>query len=310
MQFHRFNSLDSSPERRLDYWNNIAGTLVPGMTVDGDPTMRAFWHHARLGNVDVSITGSQSATARLKADRRADELTHVGLAIQVAGTTSLLQRSSSVVLRAGDVALSAIGEYQEFKVSDQNKMFAVGMSAADLGIAPGGLRDLLGTVIPGNRPFVALLRNFIAGMARQQWLEPPTEEETQALSAVLVRLTRVCLEGDRNPAKPVATLHDTIIGFVDKHLFASGLGTGMIAERLSLSPRTIQNVFARMGTTPTAYITEKRLAAAAGILRGGRDFGSITCLAYDLGFSDASYFTRCFKARFGVSPIRYLHHVG
>lgn len=208
------------------------------------------------------------------------------------------------------MTLSAIGEYQEFRVSDRSRMFGVGMAAADLGLAPDELQQLIGVAIPGNRPFVTLLRNFLAGLCRQQWIEQPTEEETQALRAVLVRLTRMCLETDRKPAAPVASVHETVINFVDADLFATGLGTAMIAQRLSLSPRTVQNVFARMGTTPTAYITEKRLAAAANILRSGRDFGSITSLAYDIGFSDASYFTRCFKARFGVAPLRYLQQVG
>ncbi len=306
MKFRRFNSLDRPPERRLEYWNELSSAFVPGMTVDGDRALRAFWNQGMLGDIAINETGSQGAIARLKADRRHDELRHVGFAIQVAGSSCLSQRSNTAILRPGDMTLSALGQHQEFKVSDGSRMFGVGLSAADLGLSDGRLHGLIGVAIPGNRPFVTVLRDFLVGLCRQPWIETPTEDETQALRAVLLRLARLCVEGDRKPqATSIITVHELIVGFVDSQLFATGLGTGMIADRLSLSPRTVQNIFARMGTTPTAYIAERRLMAAANILRGGQDFGSITELAYDIGFSDASYFTRCFKARFGVSPLRY-----
>jgi AraC-like DNA-binding protein len=79
----------------------------------------------------------------------------------------------------------------------------------------------------------------------------------------------------------------------------------MIAQALSLSPRSVQNVFATMATTPTAFILSKRLSAAAEILERGDDFGSVTDLAFDLGFNDSGYFARRFKMRFAVSPCQY-----
>jgi AraC-like DNA-binding protein len=56
-----------------------------------------------------------------------------------------------------------------------------------------------------------------------------------------------------------------------------------------------------MGTTPSAYILERRLARAAERL-GAAHEASITEIAFELGFNDSAYFARAFRQRFGVSP--------
>jgi AraC-like DNA-binding protein len=92
---------------------------------------------------------------------------------------------------------------------------------------------------------------------------------------------------------------------VREHLFDPDLRTGAIADALGVSRRTVQDVFAGMATTPTAFITEQRLEAAARKLAGGDDCGRITDLALDLGFNDPAYFARVFRTRYQVSPNAY-----
>jgi AraC-like DNA-binding protein len=56
-----------------------------------------------------------------------------------------------------------------------------------------------------------------------------------------------------------------------------------------------------MGTTPGGYVLERRLTRAAEMLATGTAT-SITAIAFDLGFNDSAYFTRCFRQRFGTTP--------
>ncbi|MEO7681471.1 MAG: helix-turn-helix domain-containing protein, partial [Sphingomonas sp.] len=72
--------------------------------------------------------------------------------------------------------------------------------------------------------------------------------------------------------------------------------------------RSVQGIFADMATTPTAFITDRRLAVAADMIRGGRDYGTITDLAHQLGFCDAAHFARRFRSRFGMSPGAFVRH--
>lgn len=58
----------------------------------------------------------------------------------------------------------------------------------------------------------------------------------------------------------------------------------------------------QLGLTPQVYIVEQKLAAAATKLKQGK---TATQVCYEFGFSDLSYFSRRFKASFGISPRRY-----
>ncbi len=58
------------------------------------------------------------------------------------------------------------------------------------------------------------------------------------------------------------------------------------------------------GTTPKDYIRTKRMARAAELLRSG-EMTTVAEVAYKVGFSDALYFSRCFKQHFGVTPSKY-----
>ena len=58
------------------------------------------------------------------------------------------------------------------------------------------------------------------------------------------------------------------------------------------------------GHTPKDYIRQQRMARAAELLRGGAMI-TVAEVAYQVGFTDALYFSRCFKQHFGVTPSKY-----
>ena len=58
-----------------------------------------------------------------------------------------------------------------------------------------------------------------------------------------------------------------------------------------------------MGCTPVGFLTEFRLQKAAELLR--ETDMSVTEIAYETGFSGASYFAETFRGGFGCSPKEY-----
>lgn len=56
--------------------------------------------------------------------------------------------------------------------------------------------------------------------------------------------------------------------------------------------------------TPSQFILNRRLNLAAYKLRSSFD-GTVTDLAMDLGFSDASHFSRRFRRIFALTPTEY-----
>ncbi|WP_312010980.1 helix-turn-helix transcriptional regulator [Bradyrhizobium sp. AUGA SZCCT0042] len=89
----------------------------------------------------------------------------------------------------------------------------------------------------------------------------------------------------------------------------SRLGDGRLtladlAQRHRASPRAIQMLFERAGTTFSEFVLEQRLMRAARLLRDPlRRASKISDIAYLSGFNDVSYFHRSFRRRFGMTPL-------
>ncbi len=90
-----------------------------------------------------------------------------------------------------------------------------------------------------------------------------------------------------------------ILWFVASNIEHSGLSAQDAAVSLKCSVRTIYNTCAAHGTSFGALVTETRLVAAQYQLV--RSNQRISQIAYDVGFSSLSHFSRLFRARFGVT---------
>jgi AraC-like DNA-binding protein len=55
--------------------------------------------------------------------------------------------------------------------------------------------------------------------------------------------------------------------------------------------------------SPSEFVRNLRLQRAAQLLAAGTD--QVAVIAYETGFNNVSYFTRMFKAKYGVSPTEY-----
>ena len=78
------------------------------------------------------------------------------------------------------------------------------------------------------------------------------------------------------------------------------LTAAFLSEACALSPDYLCTLFKKyVGMPLNAYIRTRRLSAARSLLLTGKTLSEI---AYDLGFCSESYFIRCYKAQFGVTP--------
>lgn len=90
-----------------------------------------------------------------------------------------------------------------------------------------------------------------------------------------------------------------ILWFIAQNLDHRGLSAADAAASLKCSVRTIYNTCAAHGTSFSALVTETRLVAAHYQLIRTND--RISQVAYEVGFSSLSHFSRLFRARFGVT---------
>jgi AraC family L-rhamnose operon transcriptional activator RhaR len=86
--------------------------------------------------------------------------------------------------------------------------------------------------------------------------------------------------------------------------FAEKITLDELAEKSHLSKRHFTRVFQEcMGRSPIDHLMHVRCQKAAELLKGtGR---KITDIAFDCGFSDSNYFTRCFRNVMKQTPKQY-----
>lgn len=90
--------------------------------------------------------------------------------------------------------------------------------------------------------------------------------------------------------------------YLKQHIFDVNLRADTLHKLCGISDTYFRRIFvSKFGTTPQKYITDRRLAYAKSVLDGGRT-ESIGDLAMSVGYSDALYFSRAFKKKYGTSP--------
>ncbi len=92
---------------------------------------------------------------------------------------------------------------------------------------------------------------------------------------------------------------------MEAHLVDPKFGPEVLADLASLSYHQLYRALRdEMGTTPSRYIRSVRAECAATLLKQGA--GSVTEIAYAVGFESLSYFRRAFRERFDAAPSDFL----
>lgn len=95
------------------------------------------------------------------------------------------------------------------------------------------------------------------------------------------------------------------IGSVENNIADEQYSVEQLSNDLCMSRMTLyRKIQSATGQKPTEFIRTIRLRRAAELLRENRL--TITEVSYATGFSSVSYFSRCFRAMFGVSPTQFL----
>ena len=94
-----------------------------------------------------------------------------------------------------------------------------------------------------------------------------------------------------------------MIDFIERR-YTESLTLRQIASAVNVSEREAQRSFvAAMGHTPIQHLATHRLMVAQRMLLTTED--SLSTIAQACGFSNQSYFGRCFREHFGCTPSEY-----
>lgn len=241
-------------------------------------------------------TGRRSAYEIGKSDEE-----YLVLLMTLGGHETVTQSGSESQLRSGSLVVwdsekPALFEVQE--ALQKRSLFVPKRALAEVG-SRGKLSK--GVVLDASSPAVVLLTGYLA-----------------TLSATIDQLPLAAIPAARNATIELmaAALHpDSILGgasqettrtlaerHIEQNLRDINLSPAAIAVALGVSVRSLHRSFDSSGETVSSMIRIKRLARAKDEIGRGE---AISRVAYRWAFSDASHFSRAFKAHYEVSPSDY-----
>ncbi len=266
----------------------------------------------RIGITQVSglafaeVGGSSGRFLRTR-NLLADACDDFVLITAISGDVIVTQGARSIGLRTSQMCLMNMSIEGAVSANDGHRFTATRIPSAALrGMCPQA-EDRLYRPIDESQHIRELIVKYSALAASTAASLDAVGQQAMAghmidLIALLLRTGRdeTQLAGERGYL--AARLH-AVQQHVLERLSDSGLTVGSIGQSCGLSPKQVQRLFERVGTTFTDFVLEQRLLLARRLLAGrAHQQEKIGTIAYMAGFGDLSYFNRAFRARFDMTP--------
>ena len=253
------------------------------------------------GLLVATTTAPTALTARSTRLIRRLPVDHWVVSHQLHGTTSMETPRGTFEARAGQTYIWSLGQTSSSTRSQIDRVDLLLSRDTFYEIAP--LLDMAtGSVLETARG--SFLGDFLLALIKRLPLLP--HRDAPFLSVAIGRLVAACAASstERVDAPRVridAGRLERIRQTVRNHLKSPHLGPQMLCHLIGISRSSLYRLLESEGGV-TSYIQRQRLIEAHSRLSDSRNTQSIVSMAYDLGFTDSSGFSRAFRAMFGVSP--------
>ncbi|ROO27838.1 hypothetical protein SAOR_07165 [Salinisphaera orenii MK-B5] len=260
-----------------------------------------------LGDIGlVEVHGNSHVVERSPEEIRRHRTESVFVCLLLEGKAFTYQADDCVTLTAGDGVVYAGDEPYIHGFPSRSRQITFDIPVERFrehcaGWNVHGLTKLNGFTESGKflfRTLNACAGDLLAGRPKDSVLAERFWPATESLMQ---------LDGQTNPQAPSNL--DLLIrakAMIAEHLCDPDLDCEAISAALRISRRQLHRLFESIGSTPHAWIRERRLDQCAAIFSDPAQYNvRITELCYRMGFNDAAHFCRVFKARFGMSAKEY-----
>jgi AraC-like DNA-binding protein len=306
----QFSSEEYPAHSRLAAWQDVLTRKLINAKVaaagaepfHADVRLRA---QAGLRIAGGLIDGSHN---HLHQSDKSEDLADVAMLICLSGEIVTSYRGREQILRDNDAILFSCSEPGHYGWRKPAQVVLLRVPRARLEPLARDLQDVTGRLVSSETDMLRLLIQYVSTLfsGRDFAMTPGADH---VVSNHICDLVALSLGASRDAAaltvgrgRHAARLR-IIKADVLRNLERTDLSIETLAASHQLSPRAVQRLFEREGTTLSTFVLERRLQRAHRILLDERFADrSISTIAFESGFSEVSYFNRSFRKQYGASP--------
>ncbi len=278
-----------------------------------DRPFSATWEHAIIGgSLIAQFDGTLQQVTRNARQVSAKPVESFCLSFsRTSARQAMTQRGREVVLQDGDAAFFSLTEAIDSRTSEGEARIGCSLSRSALLERIPHADDLVLAPLDPDSEALCHLRGYLQFLLAQDSIGDGTvlagHVETTLLDLVALTLgvSRDTADAARMRGLRAARLQN-ILTEINAGFANPAFTPDLLAMRIGLSPRYIQDILRDTGATFTERVLELRLQQTRRMLTSSASLRlKVSEIAFACGFSDISYFNQAFRRRFGGSPTRF-----
>lgn len=225
-----------------------------------------------------------------------------------------------VMLRATDGPLIIHHRKHTFTLASRDVILLPADTSTDLVLPEGGRLDCAHLPHLATVPFrksldslllrrfqaeclpLQLLTNYAGYLLRQDNQDKDHASMMVAHFYSLLPVLAQQVKEDASPPDAPQNRVESMKALIEEKLADGSFSITDVAKHEGITPRAIQKIFSRTGTTFSRYVLERRLVLAKTLILADTVATPISQIVYSIGFNDLSYFNRTFRSRYGIRP--------
>lgn len=309
---------EQAPSETIDVhdfttWRRLVSTsFVPlEVTSDNASAFRGRMKSRAVGEILITeISASSHQVHRTPSLIAQNDKKYIKMSLQMSGSGMLLQDGRQAVLGPGDIAIYDTSRPYTLEFHGDFRSLVVMFPHSHIDLPADALSRLTATRIVGDEGIARLVGPFLIHLARN--MDRLVGHSGVRLVHNAIDLVTTVLysqldstESDASNTHRAALLRE-VHAYIDTHLSDPELSPRDIAAATFISTRHLHGIFKEQGVTVSAWIRSRRLEHCRRDLTDPLlDSKPVSAIAARWGFTDASHFSRLFRATFGEAPTRF-----